>query len=739
MISNFFLKRKAKKILSQSYAFFDDVESKKFITPLIGLLRDRNNDIRIKAVQVLGNISDKKAVDPLIRVLLNDKDTHLRNEAAKALAKIGDKRAIDVLIGSLTQDSPDIARALYELGWRPNTEETWYNFSFAITFADNECILINCDDVINFLIKLNTPQATERLIDVFIRISSVSKNRYTEDEDRKKYEQMIRGKLKKYLITLGASQVDILIKKWMNLEVPREYDSNGAPSVDLLIIIKEIFTKDSMLPEKLDQNDLTAIIEKLMLWPDKYENWSNKEEELLRILITEYPDVQYLTMFKKYLNDKNTKIQTATIMGLTRKDAIICKLLIEKYTFETNLDIKKSIIEAFGIVGEKGAISFLIDILKSKEVWIRGTVITALGKIGCIKAVPILAELVRDKNHKDDSIIEALINIGTPEVIEPLMDALKDEWYVPCVLEELERSKGNFQMPADAIVPLLKNETREVRELAASLLAYYGYSPSELDEKVVFCIANEQWTDLKKYVEEYGPSLAQVLLPYVDYEDSQIREEVIRALTIIKDENILRQVIREALKNGSLFITQFIDDKYNSSTKEGVLKDIGAYDEYLLMKGEARACSLCKVIGIKGPWNLESGNDILQEVSRMFYHVIKKLPNEWMVWKCCTLRSGDEFYYNDPQFYCASCSIKIQKWVADYGEKIANLFWSSSYPSNKEPLRKIGYKLYEFGGHDLMMMAFYYAVYHIRLREHDYPGLSRELDYAWNGIGGWQA
>ena len=72
------------------------------LEPLINMLGDKNKHssyVRQSAAQVLGKIGDKRAVEPLIKVLEDEKE-YVRSSAAWALGNIGDKRAVEPLIKS---------------------------------------------------------------------------------------------------------------------------------------------------------------------------------------------------------------------------------------------------------------------------------------------------------------------------------------------------------------------------------------------------------------------------------------------------------------------------------------------------------------------------------------------------------------------------------------------------------------------------------------------------------------
>ena len=63
------------------------------VEPLIVALKNKHEDLRKTAAEALGKIGDARAVEPL-RVALKDEDRDVRKAAAKALGKIGDARAV---------------------------------------------------------------------------------------------------------------------------------------------------------------------------------------------------------------------------------------------------------------------------------------------------------------------------------------------------------------------------------------------------------------------------------------------------------------------------------------------------------------------------------------------------------------------------------------------------------------------------------------------------------------------
>lgn len=109
------------EIVSGKYSIGDEVPAL-----IIVLKEDKDEDIRKSAAYVLGEIGDKRAVEPLIYTL-KDKSkwdrgsvsaARVRASAAAALGKIGDKRAVEPLIDAVNNDegvSRSAARALGNL------------------------------------------------------------------------------------------------------------------------------------------------------------------------------------------------------------------------------------------------------------------------------------------------------------------------------------------------------------------------------------------------------------------------------------------------------------------------------------------------------------------------------------------------------------------------------------------------------------------------------------------------
>jgi HEAT repeat protein len=86
------------------------------VKPLIQSLKDRDGQVRKLATVALGEIGDVSSVEPLIQVL-HDNDSNVRGAAAYALSKIRDLRAVEPLIPFLKDSDSDVrCKAALALG-----------------------------------------------------------------------------------------------------------------------------------------------------------------------------------------------------------------------------------------------------------------------------------------------------------------------------------------------------------------------------------------------------------------------------------------------------------------------------------------------------------------------------------------------------------------------------------------------------------------------------------------------
>lgn len=90
----------------------------KAVGPLLESLKAGSGDARRLAAEALGELRDKRAVEPLIEVMQTDDVYAVRTAAATALGQLKDSRAVWILVGTLQmrdETAPDRQAALEQL------------------------------------------------------------------------------------------------------------------------------------------------------------------------------------------------------------------------------------------------------------------------------------------------------------------------------------------------------------------------------------------------------------------------------------------------------------------------------------------------------------------------------------------------------------------------------------------------------------------------------------------------
>jgi HEAT repeat protein len=101
--------------------------AKRDVEGLIKALGYRKDDfVRRKAAEALGQVGDARAVGPLMAAL-QDSKAYVRKAAAGALGQIGDARAVEPLVAALNDRDRNVrsvaGHALDKMGWQPGQDE----------------------------------------------------------------------------------------------------------------------------------------------------------------------------------------------------------------------------------------------------------------------------------------------------------------------------------------------------------------------------------------------------------------------------------------------------------------------------------------------------------------------------------------------------------------------------------------------------------------------------------------
>jgi HEAT repeat protein len=123
----------AKNIRRDAARALGELGDRRAVEPLIAALGDSDFQVRMYSAESLGKIGDPRAVQSLTRSLL-DGSSIVRAVAAETLGKFGDAGAAASLVATLVSESDkvvclNIAVALDKLGWKPDAHDksaAWY-------------------------------------------------------------------------------------------------------------------------------------------------------------------------------------------------------------------------------------------------------------------------------------------------------------------------------------------------------------------------------------------------------------------------------------------------------------------------------------------------------------------------------------------------------------------------------------------------------------------------------------
>lgn len=183
------------------------------------------------------------------------------------------------------------------------------------------------------------------------------------------------------------------------------------------------------------------------------------------------------------------------------------------------------------------AVSPLVAILKDHDRSVREAAIGALMSIGEPSVVPLGACLTDRELSVQEAASAVLASIADGRVLDPLMSALKShDWIVRMhAAKALGRIRDSRSVPA--LIPLLQDKVKAVREEVSSALAAIGEAamPALLE-----ALTHPEWLVRLHAVESLGKTKSSqavepLLSTLFNDGDSAVREDAVRALGHIGD------------------------------------------------------------------------------------------------------------------------------------------------------------------------------------------------------------
>jgi HEAT repeat protein len=199
--------------------------------------------------------------------------------------------------------------------------------------------------------------------------------------------------------------------------------------------------------------------------------------------------------------------------------------------------VREDAAAALGRLKDARAVMPLIVLLRDEDRAVRQAAIGALASIG-EPSVEVLGRCLQDESLEvQEAASQILAGIGDDRVFEPLVEALgSPDWIVRM---HAAKALGRMREPeaVPALVPLLQDKVKAVREETAGALAAIGTAsiPS-----LVAALRHDEWLVRLHAVEALGKlrtpeAVEPLLFALFNDRDSAIREDVVRALGDIGD------------------------------------------------------------------------------------------------------------------------------------------------------------------------------------------------------------
>jgi len=447
------------------------------VPTLINALSDELNVIRQTVANVLGNIGDTRAIEPLIYTLQTENDNPVCQAIINALAKFGDERAIQPIINTISRkkiyQSHETALALKGFG-KPAIEPLLELLKNGNEYARESAAFI--------CIHLNDERTVPALLSVI-----------NDDKSPKVREQA--------LISLGFFKDEGLLEPLIQLLK----DQNDKIRENALEQLDKFAKGNKRLLEPLTE----------ALFDPTWKNNYYKRADLLATL-----GEKALEPLLKALNHENENIRWAGAHSLAKIKDNRAILSLVNALKDKSSKVRAAVCYALREIGESNTFEPILKMLNDEDEEVRAAAASALGKIGKIRAVEPLLELLNDPSEKvlgtaayqlgklqETRAVEPLIKLLKVTTFKPDYDEYNVRYYVAKALGEIGDKRA-----VEPLIEALEDEDSQVRFGAAVALGKLG----------------EEWTI------PYLEKIAQLDKGFMPYSGGKVSEAAAKAIRQIK-------------------------------------------------------------------------------------------------------------------------------------------------------------------------------------------------------------
>lgn len=613
-----------------------NIKSEKAIRCLINAINDTSKSVRAQIVYSLRKFNKKEVVQFLINILKNDKHPSVRAEAAYSLGSIKDLSAVIPLINSLN-DTDEMVRS---------------NAVDALGLLGDTCAvipLINAFNDKSILVKRNVIHSLEKIKDiraVNFLINTLNYKEYNLDSDAS-WALISFGELAIKPLISALNDADCKARNNAANALCRIY-YKWADDLFLSLLCDSSLSIQKrvidLLSIKQDEQSIPLFLEIL-----NNENYLNKnywiqnywiQNHAANALCSIIKNVESTELLLSFISNQNFLVRNGASEAISKiGDKRALKPLIYILNNEEYLPTRINAVIGLGNIKDIRAFDHLVKAFNDKESTLRMWALNSMDKIDSLRAKDYLIQALTDPDSSVRRIsVELLGKKKAENTIETLLKvALTDS--NTFVQKEAWNALINIGKPS---VPYLINSMLNMPDSISSALTRIG----EPSIEPLIRTANDKNSDIRYYSILTLSRLKNIraletFLEALKDQDLRIREQAAKILfeMQIKDERSIEPLIM-MLKENDLYKYNEIY-KFEEGIAEKLLKLIGKpahkplikalNSDYLIIRKNAAK--------ILGDLNISSGNEILA--------LLKKFNIE----EFCTSNNITNLQINNMQYY----------------------------------------------------------------------------------------
>lgn len=439
--------------------------SKKRFEKLIDGLKSSDREVKLMSIAALGILRIKKHSEALCD-LLSSTDLEILAAVIKSLGQIG---------------NPDSAKYLIDFVSNPNEK-----ISNEALNSLKKIDLSSVEDVIIKSCSADQPvQLRKKIVEVLsdyndVRVSSLMNEILGQTRDPELLSETIS-----YYIKYPSPERHTSLKMLAG---------NGNWSVSLTANLalsrlkdESAFSQIKRLAKSSNSDVRQIIVNSLNYHPiiedrDIYQILFNDNRASIRMASLEglclFAADERIKIIKNWLSlekDKNIRIQLVKKAASEKTPLLFDELF--KLLQSTDEELQKASINALGEIGEKIVDRILLD-YERMPLLLREQLLLVLGRIGSPKASYLVKEALFAKERwLRINAIEATVNIQAPELIDALLNIVKDSNTDIWVMATAVSAVGRINNPKgiELLVPHLKNKDARVRANTIESLSTYKW------------------------------------------------------------------------------------------------------------------------------------------------------------------------------------------------------------------------------------------------------------------------